>query len=611
MSQRNESLPDLSDLLAGRDVRDEPVRLADGVWWVGHYLEGDPFQCHVYLIAHGDQSVLFDPGSALTFRHTPRKVEQILPLSDIRYFVCHHQDPDIAGALPLIDALACRDDATIVTHWRAEKLLRHLGLRRLKFWLVDEHGWELDLGGRVLDFRLTPYAHFPGAFVSRDRTSGIVFSSDLFGGFTEGFKLMAEDASHFEALRPFHEHYIPGREVLRHAVDVVERLGPTMIAPQHGSIIPGHLIPLVCRRLRDLECGLYLMVGQTSDIGRLMRASETLRSLNSTLLHEREFKAVAARFHQLAADLLPVDTLEFWAEVEDDGAALHFAPEQRFRGRRTVFPEWLDDALAAAALREGGAPVVPVVIPGRHDAEGGQPALVHALRVGEHGRARGAFVLRLTEAVAVDDAVGELLDRMGTAVEVAVEREALLRMIEQERQHFYERSVRDALTGLYTRRYLEEMFPRLALVHDRDDDHPIALLMLDVDRFKSVNDRWGHQAGDAVLARLGEVLNDAVRGNDLAVRLGGEEFVVILDNAAEEQAMLVAERLRKRFAELAWEGDMAEASFTVSIGVAGRMPGEDLVALLERADRALYAAKRGGRDRVVRAAASTTPPESG
>ncbi|MFW5723940.1 MAG: hypothetical protein ACOCWF_05175 [Halochromatium sp.] len=76
------------------------IEIADRVWWVGHVIPNDHFQCHVYLLEQGEQSVLFDPGSRLTFAHTLRKIEEVMPLSAIRWFVCHHQDPDIAAALP-------------------------------------------------------------------------------------------------------------------------------------------------------------------------------------------------------------------------------------------------------------------------------------------------------------------------------------------------------------------------------------------------------------------------------------------------------------------------------------------------------------------------------
>lgn len=214
------------------------IEIADRLWWVGHPLADDAFQCHCYLIEHGDQSVLVDPGSRLTFPHTLRKIEEIVPFGNIRYIICHHQDPDITGALTLIDTMVSRDDAAVVTHWRAESLLKHYGLT-LPFLLVDQNEWHLDLGGRELRFVFTPYMHFPGAFCTFDEQTGVLLSSDIFGGFTEEWSLVARDESYFEALRPFHEHYMPSREVLVSGLARIEQLPIELIAPQHGSLIQG------------------------------------------------------------------------------------------------------------------------------------------------------------------------------------------------------------------------------------------------------------------------------------------------------------------------------------------------------------------------------------
>ncbi|WP_295588309.1 hypothetical protein [uncultured Lamprocystis sp.] len=81
--------------LVGVDTQ-HAVQIAPRVWWVGHVLDDDVFQCHVYLLEQGDQSVLFDPGSRLTFAGTMRKVEEVIPFTNIRYFVCHHQDRQAA-----------------------------------------------------------------------------------------------------------------------------------------------------------------------------------------------------------------------------------------------------------------------------------------------------------------------------------------------------------------------------------------------------------------------------------------------------------------------------------------------------------------------------------
>ena len=249
---------------------ENPVEISDRIWWVGRYLEGDPFQCHAYLIENGDQSILIDPGSYMTIEATLEKIKKILPISDIKYFICHHQGPDVCSAMRILDKLVDRDDAIILTHWRVKELLRHLDIK-IPFQLIEEQDWKLDLGdGRVLDFIFTPYAHFPGAFCTFERDTGILFSSDLMGGFTDGFSLLVKDESHFEAIRSFHEHYIPSREVLNYALARFEELPIELIAPQHGSMIPKNLIAPLISKLKTLDCGLYIFTKDNLDIGRLL-----------------------------------------------------------------------------------------------------------------------------------------------------------------------------------------------------------------------------------------------------------------------------------------------------------------------------------------------------
>ena len=227
---------------------DEAIELAPRVWWVGMMLPDDRFQCHVYLIEQGDQSVLIDPGSALVASEMIRKVESIVPLTSIRWLVCSHADPDIIGALPALEARGLSPDAAIVTYWRDEALIVHSGTPR-PFWRIEEHDWRLDLEDRTLRFVFTPYLHFAGAFATYDETSGTLFSSDLFGGFTEDPSLFATSIEYFDAIRAFHEHYMPSREILAHSLQMIRELPMLRIAPQHGQVIPGELIEPIMEKL--------------------------------------------------------------------------------------------------------------------------------------------------------------------------------------------------------------------------------------------------------------------------------------------------------------------------------------------------------------------------
>ncbi|MEE8507092.1 MAG: GGDEF domain-containing protein, partial [Kiloniellales bacterium] len=134
--------------------------------------------------------------------------------------------------------------------------------------------------------------------------------------------------------------------------------------------------------------------------------------------------------------------------------------------------------------------------------------------------------------------------------------------------------------------------------------HPLALMMLDVDRFKRINDTYGHAAGDEVLKQLAATCTANLRGPDILGRLGGEEFAVAMPECGIEAAGHAAERLRQALAAVEVPSEQGTISFTISIGVVAREGGEGLTAALDRADKAMYAAKQGGRNRVVRGVGS-------
>ncbi|MDA1097876.1 MAG: PleD family two-component system response regulator [Proteobacteria bacterium] len=162
-------------------------------------------------------------------------------------------------------------------------------------------------------------------------------------------------------------------------------------------------------------------------------------------------------------------------------------------------------------------------------------------------------------------------------------------------------AVTDPLTGLYNRRYLESHLENLML-RAAQDNKPISLLALDIDHFKLVNDTHGHAAGDEVLKEFVARIKRCVRAIDLAARIGGEEFVVIMPDTPRETGMTVAERLRHSVAEalFAIPSLDLEIPITVSIGVSMSQGASDSpAAVLQRGDEALYVAKNAGRNMVV------------
>jgi two-component system, cell cycle response regulator len=167
-----------------------------------------------------------------------------------------------------------------------------------------------------------------------------------------------------------------------------------------------------------------------------------------------------------------------------------------------------------------------------------------------------------------------------------------------------EMAVTDPLTGLYNRRYLETHLASL-IEHAVNRGKALAVLTLDVDFFKAVNDTHGHDAGDRVLQEIAGRIRSSIRNIDLACRTGGEEFVVVLPGTDVQTAERVAERIRRMVAARPFNaGPDCHLNVTASLGISGLSNFEDGVEdILKRADQALYRAKREGRNRVVLAAA--------
>lgn len=184
------------------------------------------------------------------------------------------------------------------------------------------------------------------------------------------------------------------------------------------------------------------------------------------------------------------------------------------------------------------------------------------------------------------------IDLVNHSLEILAE--CLRRGLEYE--ELYEKATNDALTGLANRRVFEE---RIGSYMDsaRRYNRPLSMLSLDLDKFKAINDNLGHHAGDEALVAVAGVLKDTVRSTDLLVRMGGDEFLILLDQTDKESARILAERLCIAIDELnIWANDTTKLG--VSIGLSQMEDGESLRVWMERTDDILYHAKAEGRARV-------------
>ncbi len=245
----------------------------------------------------------------------------------------------------------------------------------------------------------------------------------------------------------------------------------------------------------------------------------------------------------------------------------------------------------ATPAREGADQRIADRIAGRlRDVYGLRNLLAAPLRV--NGRVEGAIVLSRRVNVEWPESTLRFLE--AAAVEVSASLARVYSMREAET-----RASTDALTGLPNRRYFDEYLGLLGRRRRAEDR--VGVLMIDIDRFKRLNDTFGHAVGDHVLREVAQAIASAVRDDDVPARFGGEEFAVLLKNPSAKVALDVGERVRRAVAGLDLRR-LGVPGVSVSVGVAvADDPDVALDVVIDEADRALYRAKRGGRDRVVAA----------
>ncbi len=269
--------------------------------------------------------------------------------------------------------------------------------------------------------------------------------------------------------------------------------------------------------------------------------------------------------------------------------------------------EWSDDVMAAgpggsagpwprrashaAPSRDGAERRIANGIATRlSDAYGLSNVLAAPLRV--DGRTEGAIVVSRRTSEAWPASAHRILEAAASEASAALARVYSLREAEA-------RATTDALTGLPNRRYFDEYLGLLAKRRRAEDR--VGVLMVDIDRFKKLNDTFGHAVGDHVLREVARAIAEAVREDDVPARFGGEEFAVLLRNPSLEVAVDVGERIRRAVVALDLRR-LGVPGVSVSVGVAvADSPDIPLDVVIDEADRALYRAKRAGRDRVVAA----------
>lgn len=496
-----------------------PQEIFPGVFWVGSTHQSAPLNCNPYLLVDEQEAVLIDPGSPLDFSEVLKNVQSLVSLSQIKYIVLQHQDPDFCAATPLFEQAGFAGQ--LATHWRAAHLIKYYGVTS-SFYLVNEHNWELSFGNnRKIVFVPTPYLHFPGAIASYDPSSRVLFSSDLFGAFTNHAPLFADEWSgqtYQEAMKAFHEHYMPANAILRPVMEKLSQMDITCIAPQHGSIIRqaiGDHIEI----LRELECGSFLKA-----IRRPLSSLDGYTQLLNQVLK----RLYVSYSRNLLADIFSSGNVSL---DTDSGEIADF----RCSGRELwdLFFQMLYDRLGFAPLY-----------------------LVEPL------------VKKLTADYAIElplvlqTKVLNFEEKFSALFSENLMLQAQTARLNEQLQLTAEKLMRCEITNLRT----QQVFSQYLFDVCKDfteSNQSGTLLFFGVDNMAQINLNYGSAVGDEILKTLSLLIEEGLDSNHVLFKLDGPVFAGFLPDTDFSLALPIAEKIRYQIEQT----DRMIEPITISIAV--------------------------------------------
>jgi diguanylate cyclase (GGDEF)-like protein len=384
-----------------------------------------------------------------------------------------------------------------------------------------------------------------------------------------------------------------------------EHLGRIMILrdllskPQQASPSQNEILLALQETTFDLHSSLDLTVVLHNIVARACKLLDTAHGYLAILRDSGELEPVVG-FGALA-EKLPFDVNlgeGLTGIVWQTGRPLFIPDYDRWSGRLNDFPYKLVRAILGMPLFFNGQVVGVIVIARGLESEVSfSDEDIEVLR-----RFADLAVLALQNARLFQQAQAEIAFRRKTETELRNANQLLqfqIERVELLQGQLHELAVRDTLTNLFNRRYLQEMLA-VEFARTKRAKTTLAILMLDCDQLKSINDTYGHKVGDDALVHIANVIRESTRAGDIACRYGGDEFVVVLNNVSEKIACQRAETLRRKIAAGPVSFDKEKVSVCVSVGIAMfPVHGVQAESLLQRADQALYAAKARGKNQVL------------
>jgi len=493
----------------------EPIKIAEGTYWVGVLDSHQGLKCNSYLIVDGKEGMLIDPGSVLDFKYVCEKVKKIIPLERISYIILNHQDPDLCSSVPLFeeDGFIGR----IATHWRSSTIIQFYGVRS-PFYMVDENNYMLKFSsGKELHFLHTPYLHFPGSIVTYDPTTKILFSSDLYGTFSDEYKLFL-GKNQMDAMKIYHEHYMPSNEILRPVMEQFLRMNIELIAPQHGSIIKEDIIEYT-KMLRELQCGVFMHpIHKTlnSINGYTGLCNELIKRLEAVFGKTKVIEAFNGSGIALDVENLEIIDFNFTGEVLWNRVLNQIYKEKGVRWLTIVEP-FIAKTVSAYGLK--------------------RPLLLDSILVDSEKK----YTSLADENLELKSDVKELNRNLKEAEDDLI---------------------KDHNTGLYNETFFKQYLHEDVAVAAEEERNPV-LMYIEIDGISEINLKYGTHFGDEILRNLAILIRDSRNKNHLIFKRNAPGYAYYINNLTKKEAEQYAEEIKNRVRDT----ERVIEKVTVSIGV--------------------------------------------
>ena len=252
---------------------EKAIEISEGIYWIGFYDEKTGLHCNPYIIVDGEEAVVIDGGSRPDFSTVMMKILDIgVKPSSIKHLIYQHYDPDLCGSIPSFEDIIDNEELEIISHKYNNSFIRHYFVSS-HLLCIEDLGFKFTFSsGRELSFTLTPYAHSAGSFVTFDKKTGTLFSSDLFGSYSREWDLFLElgssctlcnnfseciygrDYCPLPDIIDFHKYIMTSGKALNYAMEKISQLPAQVIAPQHGSVIyKKEDIPFIIELLKNTK----------------------------------------------------------------------------------------------------------------------------------------------------------------------------------------------------------------------------------------------------------------------------------------------------------------------------------------------------------------------